>query len=129
MERKCNCLNKEFVSLKRKKQCFESGIKSLKKIADNFAKRGEKELIITFITKSNCLEDSLKKKKKKVLEKPIAWGTGETLTLVNLSTLFNKLQAFHPHKNLILSQEPSFLTTPLPSLCIRKQARRNKHGT
>ena len=53
------------MSLKRKKQCFESDIKSLKKIADNFAKRGEKELIITFITKSNCLEDSLKKKRKK----------------------------------------------------------------
>ena len=98
MERKCNCLNEEFVSLKRKKQYFESDIKCLKKIADNFAKRSEKELIITFIIKSNCLEDSLKKKKKKVLEKPIAWGTGETLTLVNLSTLFNKLHPFLPQK-------------------------------
>ena len=48
----------------------------LKKIADNFAKRGEKELIITFIIKSNCLEDSLKKKKEKSIRKTYRLGDG-----------------------------------------------------
>lgn len=76
LERKCNCLNEEFVSLKRKKQYFQSDIKCLKKIADNFAKRSEKELIITFIIKSNCLEDSLKKKKEKSIRKTYRLGDG-----------------------------------------------------
>ena len=116
LERKCKYLNEDLVSLKHKKQCFESDIKSPEKVADNLAERPEKELRITSIVKSNCLRSSVKKKKKrkKELEEAIVSGTGETLILANLSTLFNKVQPPPEKRKRFLSQEPSFLTTPFP---------------
>ena len=61
------------MSLKYKKQCFESDIKSLEKDANNFTEIAETERNLALIIKSNSLKNSVKEKKK-VLEQTILWG-------------------------------------------------------
>ena len=61
------------MSLKHKKQCFESDIKSPEKVANNFAEIAEKEWNLALIIKSNSLKNSVKEKKK-VLEQTILCG-------------------------------------------------------
>ena len=73
LERKWRYSNEALLSLKYKKQCFESDIKSLEKDANNFTEIAETERNLALIIKSNSLKNSVKEKKK-VLEQTILWG-------------------------------------------------------